>query len=163
MFRLFRPLSVMLCLSICTATDSAAQRQGFIFGLTAGLGVTTGDVASKVAGAADLRIGAMAGESIQLYLTSKANFFSEDGAMVAAALHGLGVTQQWPSGFSINASGGVASWIDFDWDTYVGFGLGVGIGYEFAETWLVNLGGAWGRREDADVFNFALTVGFLSN
>jgi hypothetical protein len=60
-------------------------------------------------------------ESVQLYLTSKSNFFSEDGALVAAALHGLGLTHEWESGFNINGTAGVATWIDFDWATYVGF------------------------------------------
>jgi hypothetical protein len=163
MRRLAPLFGLLLCLSVSNASDTAAQRQGFIIGFGAGLGVTTGDVASKLGAAADLRIGAVVSESVQLYLTSKSNFFSEDGALVAAALHGLGLTHEWESGFNINGTAGVATWIDFDWATYVGFGLGVGVGYEFTEYWVVNLGGAWGRREDDDVFNISLTIGVLSH
>ena len=163
MTRFILPFGLAVGLSVSMVSDTDAQRQGFIIGFGAGPSVTTGDVDSKVGVSTDFKIGGMAGKSVQLYCTSKWSFFSEDGAAIAAGLHGLGVTHQWPSGFNINGTAGVATWIDFDWDAYVGIGLGAGVGYEFADRWVVNLGGAWGRREDINVFNLALTISVLSH
>jgi len=126
--RLILLYGLVLCLLASVVSNAAAQRQGLIVGFGVGLGVTKGDVDTKLGAAADLRIGTMVSESVQLYLTSKSNFFSEDGGLVAAALHGLGATHEWDSGFSINGTAGVGTWIDFDWDTYVGYGLGLGLG-----------------------------------
>ena len=155
-------VGLALCLAALTSSDVAAQREGFIIGFGAGPGLTTGGVDSKIGATLSLKVGGMASETVQLYVTSKANFFSEDGALVLAGVHGLGVTQQWPSGFNINGAIGVATWIDFDWSTYAGFGAGVGVGYEFTDNWVIDLGGQWGRREDLNVFNIALTINWMS-
>ena len=104
MSRLIVPLGMMVCLCVSLASDTAAQREGLIVGFGAGPGVTTGDVDTKVGVAVDLKIGAMMSDFVQLYLTSKVNFFSEDGAAIAAGIHGLGVTRQWVSGFSVNGA-----------------------------------------------------------
>jgi opacity protein-like surface antigen len=158
---------LVLFLSTSTASHAAAQREKFIIGFGIGPGFTSGDVdpnfGSKVGFATDFKIGAMLGESVQLYYTSKASFHSADGALTATNVAGPGVTYEMASGFNVNGMAGLAAWTDFDWDTEVGFGLGAGVGYEFADLWILNLGGTWGRISDTDVISIAATISILSH
>ena len=152
---------LVLFLSASTASHAAAQREGFIIGFGVGPGFTSGDVdpnfGSKVGFATDFKIGGMLGESVQLYYTSKTNFFSADGALTASNVAGTA------SGFNVNGMAGLAAWADFDWDTEVGFGLGAGVGYEFVDLWIFNLGGTWSRISGTDVINIAATVSIVSH
>ena len=160
-------VGLVLFLLASTASRAVAQREGFIIGFGVGPGFTSGDVdphfGSKVGFATDFKIGGMLGKSVQLYYTSKTSFFSADGALTATNVAGLGVTYEMASGFNVNGMAGLAAWADFDWDTEVGFGLGAGIGYEFVDLWVVNLGGTWSRISGSDVVSIALTVGILSH
>lgn len=165
-----RPIVLLMLacgLAASTATDAAAQRKGLIVGFGIGPGFTDGDVYldfDATGGlAADFKLGGMVGESVQLYVTSKSNTFSHSGSYVTSNLSGVGVTYQMPSRFAVNGAIGLAVWADYDWDWEVGFGLGGGVGYEFADRWIVNLDGTWGRVSDANVFNVLLTVGILSH
>ena len=94
MTRLFVLLGMFPVLLASSTGDAAAQREGFVIGFGAGPGLTTGDVDSKVGVSLDLRVGALVSEFVQVYYTSKANFFSEEGALVSAGVHGLGITRQ---------------------------------------------------------------------
>ncbi len=158
---------LVLFLSVSTSSHAAAQREGFIVGFGVGPGFTSGGVdpnfGSKVGFATDFKIGGMLGKSVQLYYTSKASFFSADGALTATNVAGLGVTYEMASGFNVNGMAGLATWADFDWDTEVGFGLGAGVGYEFVDLWILNLGGTWSRISGTDVVSIAATVSILSH
>ncbi len=163
MLRLSLFLGLALCLSVSTATDVAAQREGFIIGFGVGPGFTTGDVDSKIGVATDLKIGAMLGESVQLYYTGKPTFLLYDSDPVASGFSGLGVTFEMPSRFNVNGAAGLSTWTDFDGGTDAGFGLGAGVGYEFTDRWVFNLGGTWGLFEGSHVINIAATISILSH
>jgi len=150
-------------LSISTAHTAEAQRSGFIIGFGVGPGFTAGDVDSKVGIATDFRIGGTIGKSLQLYYTAKSNLLFYDGDPEASAVSGLGATYAWDSGFNINGTAGLATWLDFDNGTSNGFGAGAGVGYEFADRWVFNVGGTFGVFEGDKVFNVAATISFLSH
>jgi len=155
-----------LCLSVSTASDVAAQRKGFIIGFGVGPGVTTGDVDSKVGLAMDFKIGAMLGESVQLHYSGKSNLLIYGEDVVLSSLGGLGVTYQMASGFNINGTAGLATWTRADSHSSngsAGFGLGAGVGYEFAAHWVLNLGGTWGILDDRHIINIAATISILSH
>ena len=164
MSRFFLLFGLALCLSVSAVSDAAAQRKGFIIGFGAGPGVTTGDVDSKVGIATDFKIGAMLGESIQLYYSQKSNFLFYDET-VASGVGGLGVTYEMASGFNINGTVGLATWavLDVDNGTSTGFGLGAGFGYEFTDLWVLNLGGTWGIIDDVHIISIAATISILSH
>jgi opacity protein-like surface antigen len=163
MFRLALLVGIVLGLAISTANDVAAQRSGFIIGIGAGPGFTTGDVSSKVGVATDFKIGAMLGESLQLYYAAKSNLLFLDRGVEATGVSGLGASYVLPSGFNINGVTGLATWWDFDGGTSNGFGFGAGVGYEFTDKWVFNLGGTLGIFEGDKVFNIAATLSFLSH
>jgi len=165
MSRFSLPFGLALCLSVSTASDVVAQRSGFIIGFGVGPGVAVGDptVDNAVGLATDFKIGAMLGESIQLYYSGKWNLLLDAEDLVATGVGGLGVTYQMASGFNINGSVGLATYTDFDNDRHSGFGLGAGFGYEFADLWVLNLGGTWGILDDDHIINIAATISILSH
>jgi len=163
MARLVVFLGMVLCLSVATASDVAAQRRGFIIGFGAGPGFTTGDVDSRVGIATDFKIGGMLGESLQLYYSAKSNLLFYDGDPEATGVSGIGAAYVLPSGFNINGLAGLATWVDFDGGTSNGFGLGAGVGYEFTDKWVFNVGGTFGVFEGDKVFNIAATISILSH
>lgn len=154
---------LVLVLSAAMADDARAQREGFIIGFGIGPGFTGGDVTSKVGIASDFKIGGMLGESVQLYYTSKSNLVFSGGDAVAIGVSGLGVTFGMSSGFNVNGTAGLATWTDSDAGTDAGFGLGAGIGYEFADRWIMDLGGTWGVIDGTHVISVAATVSILSH
>ena len=160
-------LALTALLALVLASNAEAQRRGFIIGGGLGPGLTAGDLDTKVGVATDFKIGAMIGESVQLYYGNKMNFTG--GELVdfqGTGVGGLGVTYQMPSGFRVNGLVGFSSWVvyvDSDSNAEVGFGAGAGIGYEFAKHWVVNLDGTWGLPvESVNIFNVALTINALS-
>ena len=160
-FLLFVGLACFLLIS--TAGRVEAQRSGFIIGFGVGPGLTAGDVDSKVGIATDLKIGGMVGRSLQLYYTAKSNLLFYDGDPEASGVSGLGATYAWDSGFNVNGTVGLATWLDFDNGTSNGFGAGAGVGYEFADRWIFNVGGTFGVFQGDKVFNLAATISILSH
>lgn len=105
----------------------------------------------------------MVGESLQLYYTSKSSLMVYYGDPEAFGVSGLGITYAMASGFNVNGTAGLATWTDFDSGTDAAFGLGAGFGYEFADLWVLNLGGTWGMFEGSHVFNASATISVLSH
>ena len=168
MVRTLASVAAVLVL-LCSLTDAAAaQRRGFIIGGGLGPGVRFGDPETKFGGTTDFKIGAMIGQSVQLYYRNSANFTGSGGGydLEASGVGGLGATYQMPSGFRINGLVGLASWLVFlggEVNGETGFGAGAGVGYEFAKYWVINLDGNWGViGGDNHTFNVALTVNILS-
>jgi hypothetical protein len=147
---------------------AAAQRRGFIIGGGVGPGVRFGDPETKFGATTDFKIGAMIGQSVQLYYRNSANFTGSGAGydLEASGVGGLGATYQMQSGFRINGLVGLASRLgisgsDVNGDN--GFGAAVGFGYEFAKYWVINLDGNWGViGGDNHMFNVALTINVLS-
>lgn len=161
--RLVLWVGMVLCLWISTGSEVVAQRSGFIIGIGAGPGFTTGDVSSELGVATDFKIGGMLGESLQLYYTAKSNLLFLDRGVEGTGVSGLGASFVLPSGFNINGVAGLATWWDFDNDASNGFGFGAGVGYEFTDKWVLNLGSTLGFFEGDKVFNIAATLSFLSH
>lgn len=167
MLRRFACLGLTALLGLVLAGDAEAQRRGFIIGGGLGPGLSAGDVDTEVGVATDFKIGAMIGESIQIYYANKMVFTPTEVADFAGTgVGGLGITYQMPSGFRINGVVGFSSYLlylDGDTEGDVGFGLGAGVGYEFAKYWVINLDGSWGYPlDEVNIFNVALTFNVLS-
>ncbi len=163
MSRLLVFFGIALCLSVSTSSDVAAQRKGFIIGFGAGPGFTTGDFGEKVGVATDFEIGGMLDESLQLYFSAKSNLLFGDGGAETTGVIGIGAAYVLPAGFNINGLAGLAPWWHFDGGTNLGFGLGAGVGYEFTDNWVFNVGGTVGMFEGDMVFNIAATISILSH
>jgi hypothetical protein len=167
MVRMLTSVAAVLVL-LCSLSDAAvAQRRGFIIGGGVGPGVRFGDLETKFGGTTDFKIGAMIGQSVQVYYRNSANFTGSGAGydLEASGVGGLGATYQMQSGFRINGLVGLASRLAFlggDINGENGFGAGAGLGYEFAKYWVINLDGNWGTIEGANMFNVALTINILS-
>jgi hypothetical protein len=168
MVRTLTSVAAVLVL-LCSLSDAAvAQRRGFIIGGGVGPGVRFGDLETKFGATTDFKIGAMIGQSVQLYYRNSANLTGSGSGydLEASGVGGLGATYQMPTGFRINGLVGLASVLEFSGgsDIYssTGFGAGVGVGYEFAKYWVINLDGNWGVIDGENMFNVALTVNILS-
>jgi hypothetical protein len=167
MVRTLTSVAAVLVL-LCSLSDAAvAQRRGFIIGGGVGPGVRFGDPQTKFGGTTDFKIGAMIGQSVQLYYRNSANFTGSGAGydLEASGVGGLGATYQMQSGFRVNGLVGFASRLAFlggDVNGETGFGAGAGLGYEFAKYWVINVDGNWGAIEGENMFNIALTINILS-
>jgi hypothetical protein len=167
MVRTLTSVAAVLVL-LCSLSDAAvAQRRGFIIGGGLGPGVRFGDPETKFGATTDFKIGAMIGQSVQLYYRNSANFTSSVSYdLEASGVGGLGATYQMQSGFRVNGLVGFASILGIlggEISADNGFGAGAGFGYEFAKYWVINLDGNWGViGGDNHMFNVALTVNVLS-
>ena len=155
MNRVLLILAVGLGVSVVGARDLKAQRSGFIIGLGIGAGVTwfsvPGSGSDGEAGlATDFKIGAQVSQSVQVYYLGRTNWFTPSGsALVAAGISAIGVTYVLPSA-PVHLSGGVglATWIDFDGFAFSGLGLTGGVGWEFADLWLLDFALTYGSLRD---------------
>lgn len=167
MTRTLTSVATVLLLLLALTDVAVAQRKGFIIGGGIGPGTRFGDVSTEIGGTTDFRIGAMVGRSVQLYYRNMVTFTDSEAGydFEGSGVGGLGVTYQMPSAFRINGLVGLATIAGFSGDvsTDTGFGAGVGVGYEFAKYWVINLDGSWGLiGGDNHMFNVALTINVLS-
>ncbi len=154
--------AVVLSLSLIGAQDLLAQRSGFIIGFGIGAGLTSSTVSrqglpdfdrqTEVGFATDFKIGAQVSQSLQVYYLGRTNWFTPSGSnLVAAGISALGVTYVLPSA-PVHLSGGIgyATWLEIDFfgDSFTGFGLTGGFGYEFADLWLLDFDLTYGRPSD---------------
>ncbi len=176
-------IGLALLLLVTATPDATAQRKGFIIGFGLGPGLVVGDIGrpmtsaetpyetwtNAVGRAADFKIGAMISQSVALYVNTKMTFHGSnvDDESQGTGLTGLGVTYHLPSGFQASGVIGVSHWIGFGIESgydHNGFGLGAGIGYEFAKHFVIALDGSWGQpTENATIFNVTLTLNVLSH
>lgn len=170
---MLRTATVMLPAMIVTligVTDLSAQRSGFIIGFGIGPGFTsfregsfeTGEEerVSKLGLATDFKIGAQVSESVQVYYVNRVQFFGgadQDNLIlhsgvdfVTTGLSGLGVTYILPTA-PVHLSGaiGIAAWSQLSTgnrttESGTGLGLTGGVGYEFADLWLLDFAVQYG-------------------
>ncbi len=167
-------LGLIACLTLCLATGASAfdgNRKGFILGGGLGLGLTsftqtleytimdtstTSDRENKFAVMTDFKIGFGATEQVLVYYTNKVSWFSienvyKDNVTIANGLGGVGVAYYFkPTGPSPYISGGLglSTWMlpfESDADTWTGFGLVVGGGYEFSPHYSIEGNLVWGE------------------
>ncbi len=156
MNRVLLILAVGLGVSVVGARDLKAQRSGFIIGLGIGASVTSFSVSGSGSGneteaglATDFKIGAQVSQSVQVYYLGRTNWFTPSGsALVAAGISAIGVTYVLPSA-PVHLSGGVglATWLDFGGGavSFSGPGLTGGVGWEFADPWLLDFALTYAR------------------
>jgi hypothetical protein len=180
MFRTTAAIALVLCLSLVGVGEVSAQRSGFIIGLGIGPGVTSsasGPLSStggsreretKMGFATDFKIGAQVGTSTLVYYSNKAVFMGdEDNEVEIAGVMGLGLTYVLPSApVHLSSSVGVSTYSELDWsDDYTeveaGLGLTAGVGYEFADLWIVDFGVAFGSK--FSVLQVKLGINILSH
>ena len=165
-------LALIACLTLCIATGASAfdgNRKGFILGGGLGLGLTsftqtveflgtstTSDRENKFAVMTDFKIGYGATEQVLIYYMSKVSWFSIENVYgnnvtIANGFGGAGVAYYFkPTGPSPYISGGLgmSTWMlpfEEGADTWVGFGLVVGGGYEFSRHYSIEGNLAWGK------------------
>ena len=173
--------ALALCLSLVGVKDLLAQRSGFIIGFGIGGGVTTytisrgglpdSDRETEVGFATDFKIGAQVSQSVQIYYLGRTNWFTRSGSnLVAAGISALGVTYVLPSA-PVYLSGGIglATWIELDLygDALAGFGLTGGVGWEFADLWLLDIAVTYGMPQesyrDLNMFQARIGISILSH
>ncbi len=153
MQRMSAVLVLVLSLSLVSVTHLQAQRSGFIIGFGLGVSVTSFSVSgsfdsgneTKAGLATDFKIGAQVSQSVQVYYLGRTNWFrTSDSDLVAAGISAIGVTYVLPSA-PVQLSGGLglATWIA-DGDLFSGLGLTGGVGWEFADLWLLDFALSYG-------------------
>ena len=149
--------TIVAALALACASDLFAQRKGFIIGFGLGAGVTS-STQGEGAGwglATDLKIGSQVSKSVQVYYLGRTNWTSE-----APGISALGVTYVLPSA-PVHISGGLGfatSWDSNYQGPFLGFGLTGGVGWEFADRWLLDMAVTYGAPKDASTW-FAARAG----
>ena len=98
----------------------------------------------------------------------RTNWFTHDGSsLVAAGISALGVTYVLPSA-PVHLSGGIglATWLNFNIEyggASTGFGLTGGVGYEFADLWLLDVAVTYGWPDGVGVFEARAGISILSH
>jgi hypothetical protein len=172
MSRIMSVATIVATLALATASDLFAQRRGFIFGFGLGPGVTSATRGgSKWSGwglATDLKIGAQVSKSVQVYYLGRTNWFTPTD-LVGAGISALGVTYVLPTA-PVHISGGLglASWLpvcvsECSNTTEAGLGLTGGVGWEFADPWLLDFALTYGAPGDIHVFTARAGISILSH
>jgi hypothetical protein len=173
MRRIMAVATIVATLALAGARDLFAQRRGFIFGFGLGAGVTSATRgASEWSGwglATDLKIGAQASKSVQVYYLGRTNWFTETD-LVAAGISAVGVTYVLPTA-PVHISGGLGLatflplCVECSNSTPNGVGLGLtgGVGWEFADPWLLDFAVTYGTPGDLHVFTARAGISILSH
>jgi hypothetical protein len=118
--------------------------------------------------ATDLKIGAQVSKSVQVYYLGRTNWVSPTD-LVAAGISALGVTYVLPtSPVHISGGLGVATFVpvcvsDCSETEAYGFGLTGGLGWEFADLWLLDFALTYGAPGDLKVFTARAGISILSH
>lgn len=172
--------------------DMFAQRSGFVIGFGIGLGVTSYSFSEGVTSyysngfttmvngpdeegekfglATDFKIGAQVSQSFQIYYLGRTNWFDDGRSGVAAGISVLGVTYVLPSA-PVHLSGGIgaANWFPLHeaGGGGIGFGMTGGVGWEFADLWLLDFALTYGRpaynEGHVDMFLARVGISILSH
>ena len=171
MRRIMAVATIVATVALASASDLFAQRRGFIFGFGLGAGVTSySDPYGSGSGlglATDLKIGAQVSKSVQVYYLGRTNWF-KDRDLVAAGISALGVTYVLPTA-PVHISGGLglATFLtvccESSGDDGAGFGVTGGVGWEFADLWLLDIAVTYGRPGDLDVWSARAGISILSH
>jgi hypothetical protein len=164
--RRIMPVAIIVAtLALACASDLFAQRHGFIFGFGLGAGVTSSTQAEGAGWglATDLKIGSQVSKSVQVYYLGRTNWTSE-----APGISALGVTYVLPTA-PVHLSGGLglATFLPIGIETSstaeLGFGLTGGVGWEFADLWLLDFALTYGAPGDNHLFTARAGISILSH
>lgn len=174
----YRGLAAVITVAtvIVTATSVFAldgTRKGFVIGFGVGPGMTSytvedSDRESKFAAATDFKIGGGISEKLLVYYENRVSWFSHDlPTESVTAANGIGLAgvsyyfkADVPS-FYVLGSVGLSSWsypFESTSDTWAGFGVSAGAGYEFAKHFSAEATVNWGNPGKDNVTVNALSV-----
>ena len=162
--------ALVLSLSFVGVGELQAQRSGFIigFGIGAGISAVSGGE-TRGAFATDFKIGAQTSPSLQVYYLGRTNWFSSSGSdLVVAGISAAGVTYL-PSP-KVQLSGGLGLFHLTDGAilgegsiAFTSFGLTGGVGYEFADLWLLDAAVTYGKPDGVSVWELRAGISILSH
>ncbi len=164
--------ALVLSLSFVAVGELQAQRSGFIIGFGIGAGLTSvSDGGTRGGVATDIKIGAQVNPSLQVYYLGRSNWFTLGGSsnLVIAGISAVGVTYLPSPKVQLSGGVGVFSWTEFfgvqefGAETLAGFGLTGGVGYEFADLWLLDVAVTYGWPEGVGVFEARAGISILSH
>ncbi len=172
MRRIMAVATIVATFALAGASDLFAQRRGFIFGFGIGPGVTSySDPFGSGSGwglATDLKIGAQVSKSVQVYYLGRTNWINAYSNLVAAGISALGVAYVLPTA-PVHISGGLglATFLTVCCESsgYEGAGFGVtgGVGWEFADPWLLDFALTYGAPGDIHVLTARAGLSILSH
>ncbi len=172
---------LIFLVALFTSSDILAQnneRKGFILGLGVGPSTNSYDFGfgisdNSLAFASNFKIGYAPTDQVALYWSSQVAWFKIDGldALTTNSVAGLGgsyyLNEDAPSLY-LNAVLGFANWatpFEPDASNSLGFGLGIGGGYEFARHWSPEINFTYGKPSDDFIeiktWSVRLTINYL--
>jgi len=169
--RIMAVAMIVATFTLAGASDLFAQRRGFIFGFGVGPGVTSYSPFGSESGwglATDLKIGAQVSKSVQVYYLGRTNWINAYSNLVAAGISALGVTYVLPTA-PVHISGGLglATFLtvccEGSGNEGAGFGVTGGVGWEFADLWLLDMAVTYGKPGDLDVWSARAGLSILSH
>ena len=160
--------ALVLSLSFVGVGELQAQRSGFIIGFGIGAGLTSvkgGD--TKGAVATDFKIGAQVNPSVQVYYLGRINWLGLSGGsdLGISGISAVGVTYLPSPKVQLSGGLGLFHWIEYDLegDRSSSFGLTGGVGYEFADLWLLDAAVTYGKPNDVSVWELRAGISILSH
>ncbi|MHB9031217.1 MAG: hypothetical protein ACYC9O_20815, partial [Candidatus Latescibacterota bacterium] len=171
----FLIFGILACMFLGFAGSSRAwdgERRGFILGFGLGSGLTSyvqtvetggvsleGDRENVVPIASNFLIGYAPTNQWQIFYTNKASWFGFENVLdeditIAHGVGGIGVARyfaEYSPSFFLSGSVGLSTWdapFEEDFETWTGFGVSLGWGYEFASHFQVENSFSWGRPEE---------------
>jgi hypothetical protein len=165
-------LALIALIGPSTADALDDSRRGFFFGLGAGPGIASNEVAFQLEPvtletdretdfsiATDLRAGVGVSEQTVIYgftryAWNKEDLGADDSVTLANGITGVGLSHfvhPLPPSFYWSVGAGVATWsapFEDNTDTWVGPGFLAGLGYQFSPLWSLEGTGMWGRPGD---------------
>ena len=168
MHRIIAVTALVLSLSFVGVRDLLAQRSGFIIGFGIGPGVTTWTEslseccrAPKVGLATDFKIGAQVSQSLQIYYLGRTTWWT-GGSLILAGILALGVTYVLPSA-PVHLSGGIGGSLVGASESGTGLGFTGGVGWEFADLWLLDVAVTYGMPGNINMFQARAGISILSH
>ena len=165
-------VGISLALFASNAHSFDGNREGFVFGFGAGLGILTSpglDHSNQTGVQTDLTIGVGLSDNVEFHYTGKQFWYSEGGEFFSLANPMIGLTYylkpQAPSGFLSASAGpsiGVAFW-EGGGGLLAGPGFHVGVGYEFSPHWNIKFDAvtAYMPASDWRLLNWIISINFL--
>ncbi|MGI9543374.1 MAG: hypothetical protein ACR2MX_08950 [Cyclobacteriaceae bacterium] len=183
--------TIVILLNCINVSAQNNERKGFILGFGVGAGLNSYQFdfelsgidfmrESKVAFVTDFRIGYAPTDQIAIYWVSRGSWYNQEGVFslggdkvfVINGMAGLGgsyyLEPEAPC-FFVNAAVGYANWFtpfEDNPENNLGFGVGLGGGYEFSKHWSAELNLTGGKPSGDDGFSVntwaaRLTINYL--